>query len=110
MFADDITLYASHRNISYLNYILQTDLQNIENWLVLNKLSLNVSNTFAMKFWTESEKNTEKLKLHLNETTIPLVKHTKFLGVTIDENLNWTEHINNIISKLSVNKNLIGRT
>ena len=27
MFADDITLYASHRNISYLNYILQTDLK-----------------------------------------------------------------------------------
>ena len=25
MFADDITLYASHRNISYLNYILQTN-------------------------------------------------------------------------------------
>ena len=50
MFADDITLYASHRNILYLNYILQTDLQNIENWLVSNKLSLNVSKTFAMKF------------------------------------------------------------
>ena len=63
-----------------------------------------------MKFWTGKKKNTEKLKLHLNETIIPLVKHTKFLGVTIDENLNWTEHINNIISKLSVNKNLIGRT
>ena len=30
MFADDITLYASHRNVSYLNYMLQTDLQNIE--------------------------------------------------------------------------------
>ena len=26
MFADDTTLYASHRNISYLNYILQEDL------------------------------------------------------------------------------------
>ena len=63
-----------------------------------------------MKFWTESGKMTEKLKLHLNKTTIPLVKHTRFLGVTIDENLNWTERINNIISKLSVNKNLIGRT
>ena len=63
-----------------------------------------------MKFWTGNEKITEKLKLQLNKTTIPLVKHTKFLGVTIDENLKWTEHINNIISKLSLNNNLIGRT
>ena len=62
-----------------------------------------------MKFWTGKEKTTEKLKLHLNEITIPLVKHTKFLGVTIDENLNWSGYINNVISKLSVNKNLIGR-
>ena len=53
---------------------------------------------------------TEKLSLQLNKITIPLVKHTKFLGVTIDEDLNWSKHINNIISKISVNKNLIGRT
>ena len=39
----------------------------------------------------------EKLNLQLNQTTIPIVPHTKFLGVTIDDKLNWMEHINNII-------------
>ena len=29
MFADDTTLYASHRNISYLNYIIQEDLKKL---------------------------------------------------------------------------------
>ena len=100
MFADDITLYASHRNNSYLNYILQSDLNNIEDWLLANKLSLNISKTYAMKFWTGKGKNTEKLSLQLNMIPIPLVKHTKFLGVTIDEELNWSKHINNIISKI----------
>ena len=30
--------------------------------------------------------------------------------MTIDKDLNWSKHINNNISKISVNKNLIGRT
>ena len=110
MFADDITLYASHRNTPYLNYILQTDLKIIEDWLLSNKLSLNILKTYAMKFSVGKGENTKKLSLQLNDTIIPLVTHTKFLGVTIDEDLNWSKHINNIISKISVNKNLIGRT
>ena len=110
MFADDITLYASHRNTLYMNYILQTDLTIIEDWLLSNKLSLNTLKTYAMKFSIGNGENTKKLSLQLNDTIIPLVTHTKFLGVTIDENLNWSKHINNIISKISVNKNLIGRT
>lgn len=97
MFADDTTLYASHRNVSYLNYILQKDLINLENWFAANSLSLNESKTFAMKFWQDSSMCEEKINLKLNLTTLPIVAHTKFLGVTIDNNLKWSEHINNII-------------
>ena len=107
MFADDTTLYVSHRNASYLNYILQKDLINLENWFAANSLSLNTSKTFAMKFWQDSDMYNEKLNLQLNLITIPIVPHTKFLGVTIDNKLKWLEHINNIISKILVNKNVI---
>ena len=109
MFADNTTLYASHRNVSYLNYILQKDLINLENWFAANSLSLNASKTFAMKFWQDSSMCKEKINLMLNLTMIPIVAHTKFLGVTIDSKLKWSEHINNIISKISINKNILGR-
>ena len=110
MFADDTTLYASHRNTTYLNHILQHDLANLENWFAANKLSLKTSKTFGMKFWHNPTSNTKELNLKLNQTSIPLVSSTKFLGGTIDNKLTWTEHINNIITKISVNKNLIGRS
>ena len=63
-----------------------------------------------MKFWHNPTSNIEELTLKLNQISIPLVSNTKFLGVSIDNKLNWNEHINNIISKISVNKNLIGRS
>ena len=109
MFADNTTLYVSNRNAPYLNYILQKDLINLENWFAANSLSLNTSKTFAMKFWQDSNMCNEKLKLQLNLTMIPIVGHTKFLSVTVDNKLKWSEHINNIISKISVNKSVIGR-
>ena len=34
----------------------------------------------------------------------------KFLGVMIDDKLKWTDHINIVISKILMNKNLIGRS
>ena len=84
MFTDDTTLYASHRNTSYLNYILQYDLINLENWFAANSLSLNITKTFAMKFWHNSNMSAEELNLKLNQTSMPLVSNTKFPSVTID--------------------------
>ena len=34
-------------------------------------------------------------------------KITKFLGITIDENLTWTDHINGLYNKLATNKHLL---
>ena len=39
--------------------------------------------------------------LYIKGTKIKQVPETKFLGVTIDENLNWNAHINNLAKKLS---------
>ena len=50
MFADDTTLYPNHRNIPYLNYIIQEDLNKLHAWFDANSLSLNKSKTLLMKF------------------------------------------------------------
>ena len=36
---------------------------------------------------------------YLQNTQIPLVDHVKYLGVIIDKNLNWSEHVNMISAK-----------
>ena len=109
LFADDTTLYASHKNIKYLNYMLQTDLNTLDLWFRANKLSLNILKTNTMTIKPKPNGSPLKNKLKLNNKTLPIVEHTKFLGVTIDNKLSWTPHINSIISKISVNKNLLAK-
>ena len=108
MFADDTTLYASHRNTTYLKYVLQEILTNLDRWFNANSLSLNLTKTVVIKFWNELSAQKDTFQLKLDNTVLPIVNQTKFLGATIDSKLQWTEHINNVISKISLNKNLIG--
>ena len=51
LFTDDTTIYTSHGNSTYLNYILQQDFNNLENWFKANKLSLNLTKTSTISFW-----------------------------------------------------------
>ena len=40
---------------------------------------------------------------------IPQVSHTKYLGIVIDENLKWTQHVNMISAKANSVQNLLQR-
>ena len=103
-FADDTTLYASHRNTNYLNFMLQEDIENLNSWFRVNKLSLNLQKTSAMLFLPkQSINNNTNLNLKIDNEPLPIVTQTKFLGITIDNQLTWKEHINNILRKISIN-------
>ena len=108
LFADDTTLYASHRNSTYLNYILQHDFDNLEKWFRANKLSLNLNKTSTTTFWPNYIDN--PIRIITSERTLPNEECTKFLGVTINNKLTWIQHIENIITKLNTNKILIGKS
>ena len=72
-------------------------------WFKANQLSLNLSKTVLMKFWPEDT----KYNIVIEGNTIPQVRATKFLGITVDDELNWKSHINNLHSKLQANKRML---
>ena len=111
LFVDDTTLYESHRNLTYLNYMIQEDIKNLSSWFKANKLSLNIQKTVAMLFLPRKSTNkSTNLTLEIDTEPLPVVSQTKFLGITIDNQLSWNEHVNNIIRKISTNKILIGKS
>ena len=106
LFADDTTIYITHTNLRYMEWCAQMDLNNLDNWFKANKLTLNASRSNCVLF--HQKKNiTAQITLTVNNVTLPLVKNVKFLGVWVDRNLDWCEHVNKLILKLKRNLNLL---
>jgi hypothetical protein len=72
----------------------------LNKWIKANKLTLNFDKTNFMKFCT-TNKNCVNLSIGCIDKTVEEVKTTKFLGLQIDNNLNWKTHIQYIIPKQS---------
>jgi hypothetical protein len=71
----------------------------LNNWFKASKLTLNFDKTDFMKFATNN-KTSINFNIACDNKTIEVLT-TKFLGLQIDNNLNWKKHIEYIIPKLS---------
>ena len=100
LFADDTTVYMTSNNMKHLYTIVNHELDNLTDWFRANKLSLNISKTNYMLF-SHLHKELINTEIKLANTTIPKTKCVKFLGLLIDENLKWDEHIQYIKNKIS---------
>ena len=100
LFADDTKNVYSASNIDDVNNVVNNELKQLGLWFRANKLSLNVNKTNFLMFNNTKQPRTE-VHIVLNGTNIEQVTHTEFLGVTIDENLTWREHIKMVETKVS---------
>ena len=82
---------------------INDELGKIRNWLAVNKLSLNASKSNYMVFLHKQKRCNPDLIpiLEINRTQITLVKEFNFLGITINEYLDWNSHTIKIENKLS---------
>ena len=108
LFADDTSLFLSHKNISKLQTVLNTELIKISKWLYMNKLSLNIGKTQYMVF-TKKHVNLDDISIKLAGSEIKHETSLKFLGITIDQNLTWKQHINFICNKISKNIGVLSK-
>ena len=89
-------------NLPSVSTNINKELKNIQIWLEINKLSLNVKKTKFMIFH-HKQRNIENLilQLNLNEQIIERVTDFDFLGLTIDQHLTWNGHVQKISNKIS---------
>ena len=105
-FADDTTLLNSSKYKDYLDYLMMHDLKLLDDWFKANQLSLNLSKTVFMNFWQKGK----IIQLELDKVKIPTVTTTKFLGVYLDNQLNWKYHTTSLYNKIQSNKYLLSTT
>ena len=99
LFADDTNIFHSHSKLPDLVKELNTELDKMYKWFCVNKLSLNIAKTNYILFGRYTHQ--QDIANIINNVTIQRVQATNFLGVLIDESLNWKNHINMVKSKLS---------
>ena len=74
--------------------------------MLVNKLHINMSKCCFIDFKSPKSDN-ENYALKIKTTKIKQVNEAKFLGVTIDENLNWNSHIKKLSKKLSCSAGIL---
>ena len=98
LYADDALLY---RNINSEEdiAILQPDLNSLSQWAKKWQMNFNPSKYECLRISNKS--NLPNLTYYIDYTNIQQVEHAKYLGVTIDQKLNWNEHIiiSNVVKK-----------
>ena len=106
MYADDTSLYYQSSDIVQLNEATNNDLKQLDIWLHGNKLSLNVAKTNSMLVATKQKHNilnsrNDDMDLKIRDTDLEIIQKTKYLGVQIDNSLNWKEHIKTVSTEVS---------
>ena len=99
LFADDTNGFCSGKELSDLVKTVNFELQKLNTWFKLNKLSLNIEKTSYMVFANNCIPDV--LPIKVGNKVLNRVYETKFLGVYIDCKLKWKCQISSVCSKLS---------
>ena len=101
LFADDSNLFCSHKSLQCLEAKVNVELNNVNNWLCVNKLSLNIDKSNFVIFHPSQKKVQYPINLIINNKILEEKKYVKYLGIIMDCNLNWKQHIHELSKKVS---------
>ena len=100
LFADDTNLFVSGKKLLDALQLSQDNLNILSKWFNDNQLTLNIDKTCYSIFSNKRNNKNINTKLYINNQTLGQVKSVKYLGVFLDQELNWESHVNFICSKI----------
>ena len=106
LFADDTALALSSTNIQDLEIIFNQEVNKVHDWLLANRLSVHYSDKTQYMLIQEPNRKDRKtssmnFKLHMGVHEIEKTDNYTYLGIILDDKLNWNLQINKLCSKLS---------
>ena len=102
LFADDTLLMHAHKNLDMLETKVNEPSQHVDYWLRKNKLSLNYSKTIFLLMNKHPQKKVdENFAFRLNDKLLERSSTVKYLGLLIDDTLNWFSHIQHLSHQLA---------
>ena len=99
-FADGTCIIANSSSILELEQHLNLELNNIASWISANKLTLNPAKSFALIVSPNSKNNSITMNLSYQQCKIEVVDSVKYLGIHLDNKLQFKQHIKMLETKL----------
>ena len=99
-FADDTNLFMAAPTVKMLCERVNMELDRVKTWLNCNRLCLNVSKTCYQLYSRRSPEISPNVQI--SGVSISRASNVKFLGIVVDEQLSFKDHIENVTRKLAV--------
>ena len=100
LYADDTWLILQNDSTSNLSYNIKGEINEVNKWIIANKLTLNMPKSSVIIINSNKNKNGESSKkFHNDVLPIMIAKNAKYLDVTFDESCCLNCHIKNLIKR-----------
>ena len=115
LFADDTNIIYANNNLRTLESTVNSELAKVSEWLKANKLTLNIkkSNYVIFRPRQKTMPFVPQVKIFnptLNtQTSLEIKDFVKYLGIMIDSDLSWKNHIDFICHKISKSIGIIAK-
>ena len=100
LFADDTSIYLGLDDSAERTRVLNSDLNKITNWSKKWKVVFNPAKTKLMTFSNRRQPDTQPLLF--DQSTLVETNMHKHLGVVLQNNGKWDNHIDSVISKTRI--------
>ena len=102
LFADDTNVFVEQENLELLYENAKTVLEYLYKWFKDNKLTVNAKKSSFTIFTTTHIRNNTNFpdNIIVNNERILISNNTKYLGITIDQELSWKEHVQELCNGL----------
>ena len=106
LFVDDFAIYCTGYDATSTCRHVQKSIDAISKWALENGFRFSASKTVAIRF-TRRRIYEEVPTLTLNGNILPYENTVKFLGMTLDKKLTWSNHIDNLKVKVKNSLNIL---
>jgi hypothetical protein len=90
-YSDDTTMLITANNLNDLKTKLYSTLNNMNKWILVNGLSLNIEKTHSVKFSSNHLQN-DQFQITYQNKTINTATNIAFLWLELDKYMNWYNH------------------
>ena len=92
-FAGDLLIAVRAKNVQEAENFANIEIGKITNWAKENKITFNEQKSKVMLVTRRKGRERTEVNIYLNTKPLEEVKSIKYLGITIDNKMNFREHI-----------------